>query len=1570
MMGKRLLVVILSATMLLSLIDISAFAKQLDEEEIPVFSEIDDFESEQESTTEPSESNTEDNVEDSEAFGIPEETIPPDVPDIPENSETLEETEETEPSEGEKEEEIKEEDGQGTISPEQTEAELVTAEQTEADTEAMSGSCGENVTWELAEGILTISGTGGMKNYEDPEYSYTKAPWYNDRQSVETVVIRNGVTSIGDYAFWKCINLANVIIPEGMEIIGRYAFGECRNLTGIDIPEGVTEICAFAFYDCTSVVNVNLPNSLRKIDDYAFQACESLIGIDIPEGVAEIKIGAFAGCHALKSASVAGSVESIGNQVFFNCRELENIYISDGVKEIGFGAFNQCYALSGIDIPKSVISIGGSAFRHCDSLASVKINGNVTKIASQTFAYCSSLVDITIPRSVTEIEEKAFYEGFNYKSGVVHYGGSEESWSAINIGADNTRLTSATIYYNNDDPEVPPEPPVPQDDPTLTVRQRTFEFTAPGTVELNWGWNYILNRNSTDYINDVAAVALTLSAATERSQNAIESMLAGDNFGADFITSKNYNNDSVEEINNPACTFAHKAINNGGKTEHIIIIVGRGTSSDADLITDAISLGDHFSEPASNIWRSFLGWLNTNNLADKINDRNTKFFITGHSLGGAVTNRIAYRLTQDYGSENVFAYTFASPPTEGRDSTVAPNIFNLLCTGDPIPYLAFTDGRYGNDCWFKDSCQFLFPFAGFTENHVVESYMKHLLNISNGKFETVRKGGGVHCPVDLRIYNSSGQLVGSVTDNIIDKENMTDSVMIVLSGEDNDEKNFYFLKDDTYTIEFTGTNDGTLMYAIRDTYADGKTIVEKRYTNVKLTKGKQMSSIVSVWDKEDTSVNISEKIDTPDIELLVLDENGNAVSKVLPDGNGTEVPYQDIKVTGVQPLSYTGKALKQSFNVYDGRTLLKEGRDYTVSYKNNTKAYEYTDADYQLYEESGTPVPAHTKDGHYYDGFHAAKAPQAVVTMKGNYTGKQILYFNITRPDIGNEDEFTAADLSVQYNKKKQTPAPALMWNGKKLKYNTDFYVKEYEEVKKDRNAFKGNETEDTVYNLNLVGKGNFTGTYPVTLTIIGKKTKEAAIERIMMSKVKISSIPSQPYTGTEYTFANLKDKNGKPYVPVMKYGSYILKEGEDYEVSRVADNIAAGTASVTLKGLNSSVTGKKYSFVGEKQFSFKITGGDVSKASVSGVDKNGYLYDNDDAVRPQISVSIKGKNLLEGEDYEVTWPQTYQPGNATVVIKGINGYTGTKKINYKINKYPMDGDAIKINDGESLAVGFIKGGAKPELTVTYLNRRLVEGTDYTLKYFNNKAVTTAAVRKLPMVTITGKGIFGGKVTKTFTIVQRELSDGVTMLAADKAEGKKANQYAAAVILKDRDGRLLKAGTDYDTKSIRYFAQNSDGTETLLTKKDRPLAGTVIQVQVSGKGNYSGTASASYRILSAGTDISKAVIRIQNQTYTGKPVMITEAAQFKTDKNGNCLTTIKVGKSTKTLTFGSEESEGVDFVVLPGSYENNVNKGTAKVTFKGVGEYGGYKTVSFTIGAKSIGTIWQGIWDKIYAVFG
>ncbi|MBQ7538969.1 MAG: leucine-rich repeat protein [Treponema sp.] len=224
-----------------------------------------------------------------------------------------------------------------------------------------------------------------------------------------------GVTTIGDYAFFnnigtysRSVPFVSVLLPDGITSIGKFAFERCSKLTEITIPEGVTSIDYYAFDGCSSLPQITIPEGVTSISDDAFSGCTSLAEIKIPDSVTSIGNCAFAGCSSLAKITIPDSVTSIGGRAFEECTSLTQISIPDGVTSIEWATFYGCTSLSAITIPEGVTSIDYSAFSGCSLLTQITIPEGVPSIGDNAFYGCSSLAQITIPDSVTSISESAF----------------------------------------------------------------------------------------------------------------------------------------------------------------------------------------------------------------------------------------------------------------------------------------------------------------------------------------------------------------------------------------------------------------------------------------------------------------------------------------------------------------------------------------------------------------------------------------------------------------------------------------------------------------------------------------------------------------------------------------------------------------------------------------------------------------------------------------------------------------------------------------------------------------------------------------------------------------------------------------------------------------------------------------------------------------------------------------------------------------------------------------------------------------------------------------------------------
>ena len=164
-----------------------------------------------------------------------------------------------------------------------------------------SGTCGEQATWELyQDGTLYIKGSGAMSDYsissDANDTSFCSAPWYaSHRSDIQTVIIEDGITRIGEHAFTYCSAMHSVSIPDSVTEIGAEAFAGCSSLESVTIPDGVTKIGSAAFESCGSLKSVTIPSSVTTIGEWAFFGCDSLESVTIPGSVTEIGDWAFSG---------------------------------------------------------------------------------------------------------------------------------------------------------------------------------------------------------------------------------------------------------------------------------------------------------------------------------------------------------------------------------------------------------------------------------------------------------------------------------------------------------------------------------------------------------------------------------------------------------------------------------------------------------------------------------------------------------------------------------------------------------------------------------------------------------------------------------------------------------------------------------------------------------------------------------------------------------------------------------------------------------------------------------------------------------------------------------------------------------------------------------------------------------------------------------------------------------------------------------------------------------------------------------------------------------------------------
>ena len=235
----------------------------------------------------------------------------------------------------------------------------------------LSGTCGDNVTWKLEGDTLTISGTGPMFDYK----SYN-GPWNSTRMDIKSIVVGEGVTTIGNSAFEGCSKVTSVSLPKTLTRIGGYAFDHCSSLKELSIPDGVTYIGGYAFSCCT-FESIKLPSGLKSLGVGAFAYCAHLKEISIPNGVKSLEVETFQYCTSLENVELPNGMTSIGGSAFTGCKAITSIVIPDSVTSIGEYAFEYCLALKEIHLPASLRTAHVTSFFNCGALESIYYGGSL-----------------------------------------------------------------------------------------------------------------------------------------------------------------------------------------------------------------------------------------------------------------------------------------------------------------------------------------------------------------------------------------------------------------------------------------------------------------------------------------------------------------------------------------------------------------------------------------------------------------------------------------------------------------------------------------------------------------------------------------------------------------------------------------------------------------------------------------------------------------------------------------------------------------------------------------------------------------------------------------------------------------------------------------------------------------------------------------------------------------------------------------------------------------------------------------------------------------------------------------
>ena len=339
----------------------------------------------------------------------------------------------------------------------------------QADTDVFSaGDSGETKTYtltgtitaQLSQGVMTITGSGEMPDYEDD----TQQPWYSEERNIKKLVISDGITKVGSASFWCCA-IEEISFPETLTVIGRNAFYSCYRLKTINLPESLVTIEDGAFCACERASGVNMGKNVKSIGNAAFQGVDvkqitlpaSLESINtqsfdnttleeyildagnpyykvidgvlfsadgkkllsvpvgkntdtyqIPDGVEIIGDSSFVGVKNIKQVSIPASVTTVESWVFQNS-SLESLVIPDTVTQIGYGIAMGSESLRTAVIGNGITELPYKTFEECTSLESISLGNNIKVIDSRACLDCTSLTSISLPEGLETINGASFY---------------------------------------------------------------------------------------------------------------------------------------------------------------------------------------------------------------------------------------------------------------------------------------------------------------------------------------------------------------------------------------------------------------------------------------------------------------------------------------------------------------------------------------------------------------------------------------------------------------------------------------------------------------------------------------------------------------------------------------------------------------------------------------------------------------------------------------------------------------------------------------------------------------------------------------------------------------------------------------------------------------------------------------------------------------------------------------------------------------------------------------------------------------------------------------------------------
>ena len=1407
---------------------------------------------------------------------------------------------------------------------------------------------------------------------------------FMDCKNLSIVKLPKSLKKMGKGVFNNCDAITEIEIPKNLKDMNRYdfsyggSFTNCDGLKKVVFEQGTTEIANYLFSGCPGIEEIEIPDTVTIIERMSFYNCANLSKVTIPASVKTIEGSAFANCPKLDRIEIPDSVEEIENEVFRDCLKLSDVKLSKNLKKMGAGVFNNCNTITEIEIPKSLkdtnrydFSYGGP-FTNCDGLKKVIFEQGTTEIANYLFSGCSGIEEIEIPDTVTIIEHMSFYNCANLSKVTIPASVKTIESSAFENCPKLQKIEipdSVTILENsifegcsNLKEAILPKEIVNIPDCTFKDCVRLEKVNFPVSLESIKEYAfYQTNLKEVSFpdklksLEDYVFYNCDSLTVVKMNSGLIEI--------GDYVF---YDCDSLTEMAIPDSVTSF----------------GKSAFSECELLSD-VTLGTGITVIPTNAFH----------LCPSL-EKMILPYRTAEIKANAFTNctklteiTIPRSVTTIAGS--VFSYP-GKLTIYGISGTYAETYANQIGAAFVNKEVSAADVTLNTtELTMLNGAKYAMILSvipmDFTDEVTWQSSNPDIVVIDKDGMLTAKAVG----TTNVRVAVGEKTAVCAVTVvQPVTRISLNKSSLALEAFEE------YALTATVYpsdaadkSIEWTSSDDSVAMISqtgLVTPVSKGTAVITAKakdgsgkYGSCEITvmsDGQLCTKYIDLESEHNYANNMNKvwkyqysgakTLDVIFDEQTAIDEYGDFIylydgeDNELQKATGTSLAGQTIHITGdtvkiklVSDKAVTAWGFRVSKLAVDGKEINPDDETpvekpvniLTVTYDMQEHGEQIPPAEVKSGEKLIKPSDPAAED-YIFKGWYKEKACFNKWDFENDtVTAHMTLYAHWI------EENPTEEPSTEQHSEEPSTEAPSenstdtedqgdglwisgisktgYTYTGEAIKPAISVYDKTTLLTEKtDYSITYKNNTKAGTATVIVTGRGNYSGKETVSFDIlpadIGSQEVHAMDFYVKIGKKAQKPVPELCYMGA-------KLKNNKDFTISYSNATNIYLQPGEYNATISGKGNYTGTRTIKLTAVEKLVKPKPVS---------------ITKATINGLQKT-FIYTGKackQACILTINTSEGQKNLTEGVDYIAKYINNTKAGTASVTYYGKNGYTGKVKKTYKILPYNILEDSnAKIKYDNHFECVYAKGGSKPKPVVTFDGKALKEGTDYTLSYKNNKAVSGS---QTPCVVVNGKGCFKGKIPIYFTITAQDLSQ-MMLVSGDKLYKPKADIYRITPKLMDLDGKLLSAGKDFDKKSITYVYENDVLLENGMSKSagsavestDIIPSDTQIRITLDcGTGsNYKGRFSGIYRIVKA--DIKTAKVTIPKQIYTGKEIVL-DKSQITVKSSGVIL-------------------KPDEFEIV--RYDNNIKKGKASVTLRGTGNYGGIKTVKFDIGTKGLLWWWK-----------